>query len=102
MQFEWDANKDRANLSKHGIDFATEALVFADPQLLLREDRIDEYGERRWHALGSVRVGRGKAVVLIVVHVYREQTDGEEIIRIISARRANKNDVRRYQEPEVD
>jgi Ribonuclease toxin, BrnT, of type II toxin-antitoxin system len=35
MQFEWDANKQRANIAKHGIDFATAALVFADPHLIL-------------------------------------------------------------------
>ena len=47
MQFEWDASKDRANRIKHGIDFATAALVFADPHVMLREDRVDENGERR-------------------------------------------------------
>jgi len=40
--------------------------------------------------------------VLLVVHAYREDFDGEEIIRIISARRADKNEYRRYQEQEVD
>jgi uncharacterized DUF497 family protein len=39
---------------------------------------------------------------LLVVHVYREETDGEEITRIISARKAEKNDVRRYQEQEME
>ena len=40
--------------------------------------------------------------VLFVVHVYREEIDGEEITRIISARRADTNDVRRYQKQEMD
>jgi uncharacterized DUF497 family protein len=44
----------------------------------------------------------GGAVVLPVVHVYREDTDGDEITRIISARRAEKNEIRRYQEQEMD
>lgn len=66
MQFEWDADKNRANLSKHGIDFASAALVFADPQATLREDRIDETGERRWHALG---LAAGLEPILLVVHV---------------------------------
>jgi uncharacterized DUF497 family protein len=52
MQFEWDPDKNRANLTKHGIDFALAALVFADPHVTLREDRVDEARERRWHALG--------------------------------------------------
>ena len=102
VHYEWDEHKNEANQKKHGVSFAVAALAFEDEKCLIRPDRVDETGEQRWHALGSVRVGRGQAVVLIVVHVYREQIDGEEIIRIISARRANKNDVRRYQEQEVD
>ncbi|MBM3764577.1 MAG: BrnT family toxin [Acidobacteria bacterium] len=93
MQFEWDADKNRANLSKHGIDFASAALVFADPHVMLREDRIDETGERRWHALG---LAAGLEPILLVVHVYREENDGEEIVRIISARKARKSERRAY------
>lgn len=95
MQFEWDPDKSRADLAKHGIDFATAALVFADPQLAIREDRIDENGERRWHALG---LAAGLALVLLVVHVYREANDGEEIVRIISARKALARERRAYVE----
>ncbi|MEP7362325.1 MAG: BrnT family toxin [Acidobacteriota bacterium] len=65
MRFEWDHGKDRVNVEKHGIDFATAALVFADPQLLLREDRMDGSGEQRWHALGLVA---GLEPLLVVVH----------------------------------
>jgi uncharacterized protein len=93
MQFEWDPDKNRANLAKHGIDFATAALVFSDPQLTLREDRVDETGERRWHALG---LAAGLEPILLVVHVYRETNDGEEIIRIISARKARARERRAY------
>ena len=93
MQFEWHADKNRANLAKHGVDFATAALVFADPQLTLREDRGDETGERRWHALG---LAAGLEPMLLVVHVYREASDGEEIIRIISARKARAIERRAY------
>lgn len=93
MQFEWDSDKNRANLAKHGIDFALAALVFADPHVTLREDRIDEAGERRWHALG---LAGGLEPILLVVHVYREGSDGEEIIRIISARKALKSECRAY------
>ncbi len=93
MRFEWDDSKDRVNVTKHGIDFGTAALVFADPHLVLREDRSDAGGERRWHALG---LAAGLAPLLLVVHVYRETEDGEEIIRIISARKANQRECRRY------
>jgi uncharacterized DUF497 family protein len=51
---------------------------------------------------GAARLGLDASVVLFVVHVYREEIDGKEITRIISARRANKDDFRRYQEQEMD
>ena len=82
-----------ANLAKHGIDFALSALVFADPHVTLREDRIDETGERRWHAVG---LAAGLEPVLLVVPVYREASDGEEIVRIIPARKARKSERRAY------
>ena len=93
MQFEWDAGKSRANAAKHGIDFATAALVFADPHLVLREDRTDDGGEQRWHAIG---LAGGLEPLLIAIHVYREAIDGEEIIRIISARKASTREGRAY------
>ena len=93
MEFEWDAVKNRANLRKHGIDFATAVLVFADPHIVLREDRTDEGGEPRWHALG---LAGSLEPLLIVVHVYREATYGKEIIRIISARKASAREGRGY------
>jgi hypothetical protein len=93
MQFEWDSQKDRANQAKHGIDFRTAARVFEDPDMLLIEDRIDDEGELRWHALG---LPAGAEPLIVVVHVYRETSDGEEIIRIISARKASKAEGLRY------
>jgi uncharacterized DUF497 family protein len=93
MRFEWDREKDRINQRKHDdIAFETAALVFDDPNVVFRSDRIVE-GERRWHAIGTA--GRG---VLLVVHVYRrEHANGEEeIIRIISAREASQRERRVY------
>jgi uncharacterized protein len=52
---------------------------------------IDEDGEERWHAIGMV-----DAVLLLVVHVYRSTNDEEEIVRIISARKASKHEGRGY------
>jgi uncharacterized DUF497 family protein len=92
MRFEWDAAKSRTNQRKHnGLDFETAARVFNDLSIVLIEDRIVE-GEQRWHAIGAV-----SAALLLVVHVYREdEVDGEEIIRIISAREANQRERRIY------
>ena len=86
MLFQWDEQKDRTNQAKHdGIDFATAALTFHDPYMVLNKDRVEE-GEQRWHA-----IGRAARAVLLVVHVYRtaEENGKEGIIRIISARAAN-------------
>lgn len=69
---------------------------------LIRPDRIDEEtGELRWHAVGAVSAGSDVAV-LVVVHVYREEHHGEEIVRIISVRAAEKHEIRRYQEQKID
>ena len=65
---------------------------------LIRLDRIDEKGEQRWHAIGSLYIGSTVSVVLLVAFVFRKDNGGEEIVRIISARRAEKHEIRRYQE----
>jgi uncharacterized protein len=91
MRFEWDEGKNRVNQSKHdGLDFEAAARVFNDPKVVLAKDRVVE-GEQRWHAIGTV-----SGAVLLVVHTYREEDDGEEIIRIISAREANQRERRVY------
>jgi uncharacterized DUF497 family protein len=102
MRYEWDEDKNRRNQKKHRISFEMAALAFEDERCLVRPDRVDETGEQRWHAIGAARLSPDVSIVLLVVHVYMEEIDGEEITRIISARRANKDDFRRYQEQEVD
>ena len=92
VQFEWHEAKNTANQKKHGgIAFATAARVFDDPHVCFRKDRVVE-GEQRWHAIGAV-----EKALLLVVHVYREEKEnGEEIIRILSAREANSRERRVY------
>jgi uncharacterized protein len=92
VRFEWDSNKNRINQTKHsGLDFETAARVFDDPNVVLMHDRVIG-GEHRWHAIGAV-----SAALLLVVYVYREDgVNGEEIIRIISAREANQRERRIY------
>lgn len=81
-RFEWDGAKSESNKTKHGIDFETAQLIFDDPFCVSFVERVDE-GEERWHAIGAVE----DIVVIVVVHTYRvEGTD--EVIRIISSRRA--------------
>jgi len=103
VRYEWDEAKNRQNQRKHGgISFELAALVFEDECCLIGPDRIDETGEQRWHAIGEVRIEPEGAAVLLVVHAYREDCYGEQVIRIISARRAEKHEIRRYQEQEMD
>jgi uncharacterized DUF497 family protein len=92
MRFEWDKNKNRRNLAKHRVDFETAKLVFEDPYLLLQEDRAVD-GEQRWKALGLI----GGAVLLLVVHTYWEDSD-EEVLRLISARKAAGAEKKAYEE----
>ena len=103
VKYEWEEAKNRRNRRTHaGISFEMAALVFEDECCLVGLDRIDETGESRWHAIGAVTIEPTAAVVLLVVHAYREDWHGEEIIRIISARRAEKHEIRRYQEAAME
>jgi len=104
MRYEWDPRKNRENQRKHeGINFEWATLVFEDENCLIEKDRVDESGEQRWRALGAVSLEPASVLILLVVHVLTEEEhNGEEIIRIVSARRAGKNDVRRYREQKMD
>ena len=76
--FEWDPDKARANLRKHGVAFEDAALVWSDSLHLVRFDRF-ENGEERWHALG-LAVG---IVLILVVHTCLGTDDDR--VRIVSA-----------------
>jgi uncharacterized DUF497 family protein len=92
MRFLWDEKKSRQNLAKHRVSFETATLVFEDPHSFSRFDRIKD-GEQRWQTLGVA----GGVAVLLVAHVDDEE-DGEEVIRIISARKATPHERKIYEE----
>ena len=92
MQFEWHSEKDRANRKKHGVSFDLARRVFEDPNHLSTQDRHED-GEERWQTLGLI----GPVAIFLVAHTI-EDGNGEEIVRIISARKANKTERRRYDE----
>lgn len=104
LRYEWDEAKNLRNQRNHGgVSFELAALVFEDECCLIAPDRVDPVtGEQRWHAIGAVRNLPGIVAVLLVVHVYRKEHNGEEIVRIISAREAEKHELRRYQEQTID
>jgi len=93
MRFEWDEAKNRRNFAKHGIDFETAALVFEDPHALSFQDRIVE-GEERWQTFGVVN---GLMLIVMVAHTWWEEEQGENVIRLISARSATSYEKRIYE-----
>ena len=92
MRIEWDEAKNRSNLAKHGVSFETAQLVFDDPHHVSMQDR-QVGGEDRWQTFGLV----GGAVLLLVAHTWRDE-DGEEIVRVISARKATSREKQRYEQ----
>ena len=92
MRFEWDPAKAAVNRNKHGIDFETAQFIFEDPCCVSFVDGIVD-GEERWHGIGMIE----GIVVLVVVHTYGNY-DGEEVIRIISARRATRHERKPYEQ----
>jgi len=92
MRFVWDEEKSRINRAKHKVSFETAALAFEDPLALSVQDRLVE-GEKRWQTLGLV----GGVVVLLIAHTYEEE-NGEEVVRIISARKATARERMLYEQ----
>ena len=85
MRFEWDEAKRLANIEKHGIDFADVPPMF-DGDVFTIEDQRFEYDETRYITFGLL-----KFRVIVVAH-----TDEKDVIRIISARKATKNEEKLY------
>jgi len=93
MRFEWDSNKATSNWSKHRVSIETAARAFADPFLVMQQDRI-ENGESRWQSTGMVN----GHLVLLVAHTVSEDDDGTEVLRIISARKAEPKERKCYEQ----
>lgn len=91
IKFEWDEHKNKINKKKHDITFEEAVAVFSDDFAILFDDPEHSTDEERFLIIGLASI-RG---VCIVSHCYRENDD---IIRIISARKATKTEQRVYQE----
>ena len=81
MKFEWDENKNEKNIERHGIDFQDAHLIFEHP-VLIKTDTRKDYGEKRL-------IGLGLLFGVEIVIVFTKRADN---IRVISIRRANKNE----------
>ena len=91
--FEWDFKKAKTNLTKHKISFELAATIFHDPKALSIYDEEHSEDEERWISLGISINGN----LLVVAHTYKQIDDDTVLIRIISARRATKNENKQYQ-----
>jgi uncharacterized DUF497 family protein len=89
ITFSWDDRKDKENQRKHGVSFEESVTAFADENARLKHDPDHSQKEDRFLLLGCSQ----KLRLLVVVHVYKKD---EKEIRIISARRATKNEHRQY------
>jgi uncharacterized protein len=81
MQFTWDDNKRRSNLSKHGFDFADASIVFERVTFTYEDTRFI-YGEQRWITLGLLR-----GIIVVIAH-----TEDSNEIRLISMRGGTKHE----------
>ena len=89
LRFEWDPRKSRANKAKHGVSFDEASTAFADENGILVPDPEHSDAEDRFVLLGL----SSRLRLLVVVHCYRE---ADSVIRIVSARKADKRERGEY------
>jgi len=87
MKFEWDEQKNRANIRKHGLDFADAEIMFRG-LLLVTADTREDYGEQRWIGIGAI----GERIIAVI---FAERD--AETIRIISLRKADHEERKEYE-----
>ncbi len=85
MKFEWDEAKRKSNIKKHGFDFVDALKVFDGATFTINDDRFD-YGKNRYISLGML-----EGIVVVITHL-----EEDELIRIISMRKATKNEQKIY------
>ena len=93
-RFEWDINKAKTNLSKHKISFENATSVFKDENAISLYDEEHSLSEERWITIGIDTVTR----TLVVIHTFVSQDNDSYHIRMISARKATKKEIKIYKE----
>jgi uncharacterized protein len=91
VEFAWDEAKRQKTLEERGIDFIDAARIWLDPRRQERRDTRENYGEERFQTVGLAEFS-----ILFVVYTIRSFEEGREVIRIISARKANKKERELY------
>jgi len=92
--FDWDPSKAQQNIRKHTVSFERAATVFRDPNQISIYDEAHSDDEDRWITLGLSQDGN----LLVVVHTFLQTSESSVSIRIISARKATRAEVRNYEE----
>ena len=92
MDFEWDETKSETCFRERGFDFAYAARAFFDPDRLIQADDRRNYGEERYQLMGQI-----EQRLFVVVYTPRH-----DVIRIISARKANQREVKHYEDSTRD
>lgn len=87
MKYEWDPEKAESNKRKHGVSFENATCAFDDPSALDKRDNTHSEDEPRYNIIGQTKYG-----LIFVVYTEREQ----DVIRIISARKATKHEEQEY------
>jgi hypothetical protein len=92
--FEWDPQKANSNKVKHNVTFERAATVFTDSRAVSIYDNEHSGDEDRWMTLGLASTG----VLMVVNHTYKKVDESTATIRIISSRKATKNEEKQYME----
>ena len=93
-EFDWDPAKDRANVHKHGISFRQAAGIFRDPNQFSLYDEEHSEIEDRWVTLGIDASG----VLRVVIHTFEQVEEEVWKVRIISARKADRDEEKQYKQ----
>ena len=95
--FEWDPHKAKQNLRKHKVSFERAAEVFLDPLAISIYDEEHSLGEDRWITIGKEQTN----LILVIVHTFHEENIHNCKIRLISARKATKEEIKQYEGEET-
>ena len=87
MKFEWNEEKNSLNIKKHHVSFEEAKEVFSDPMHISKLDHKFDYFEERWITIGVTNEHK----ILVVANMFFDE-NGDEIIRITSARKANEKE----------
>jgi uncharacterized protein len=92
MEFEWDEQKNQLNQQKHGVSFEEAIEIFNDSLHISTLDFRFSYLEERWISIGSTSVQQ----IVVVAHLFITD-QGEELVRLVSARKADKLERQEYE-----